>query len=263
MRAVSPSAGLSYALGDAANVYANVGTAFETPTTSELANQPDGAGGLNRTLQPQRVTSYEVGSRMPLASLGRLSLSAYDAEIRDALVPFELASSPGRQFFRNASRSRHRGIEADAALVLGARVSSRLAVSVVDARFVRDDFNAVSRAGKRVPGVAPSRLDMECRADLGMRTSFEVALRAQSRTPANDLGTAWSPGYALIDLRASGGRHALGAVGVSPNVSVSNVLDIRYDASLIANAARDRYFEPGPGRYVSVSVALDWVSARR
>lgn len=263
MRAVSPSAGLSYALGDAANVYANVGTAFETPTTSELANQPDGAGGLNRTLQPQRVTSYEVGSRMPLASLGRLSLSAYEAEIRDALVPFELASSPGRQFFRNASRSRHRGIEADAALVLGARVSSRLAVSVVDARFVRDDFNAVSRAGKRIPGVAPSRLDMEWRADVGMQTSLEVALRAQSRTPANDLGTAWSPGYALVDVRAAGGRHAFGAVGVSPSVSVSNVLDIRYDASLIANAARDRYFEPGPGRYVSVSVALDWVRERR
>ena len=262
MRAVSPSAGLSYALGNAANVYANVATAFETPTTSELANQPDGAGGLNRTLQPQRVTSYEVGSRMPLASIGRVSLSAYDAEIRDALVPFELASSPGRQFFRNASRSRHRGVEADASVLLGSRVSSQLGVTIVDARFIRDDFNAVSRAGKRVPGVAPSRLDVEVRGDAG-RTSVEITLRAQSRTPANDLGTAWSPGYALVGARASAARHAFGTVRLSPSISVSNVLDIHYDASLIANAARSRYFEPGPGRYVTVSVALDWVSERR
>ena len=263
MRAVSPSAGFSYAIGERANVYANVATAFETPTTSELANQASGAGGLNPSLSPQRVTSWEAGTRVPLGGAGSASLSLYEASVRDALVPFELASSPGRQFFRNASRARHRGLEGEAALAIGPRVFARTALSVIDARFVRDEFGAVSRAGKRVPGVAPGRLDLDLRTLALHGSSFEVALRAQSRTPASDLGTAWSPGYAVVDLRAFGGRYTVAGVGVSPSIAVSNVLDARYDASLIANAARDRFFEPGPGRAVTVALAVEWLSSAR
>ena len=262
MRAVSPSAGLAYALGENANVYANVATAFETPTTSELANQPSGAGGLNPVLDPQRVTSWELGMRAPIGGVGSASLSVYDAEVRDALVPFELVSSPGRQFFRNASRVRHRGVEADAAVAIGARSFARTALTLVDARFVRDEFGAVSRAGRRVPGVAPSRLDLELRT-LAAATSLALAMRAQSRTPASDLGTASSPGYVVVDLRAFAGRRVWGGVGVSPSVALANVFDARYDASLVANAARARFFEPGPRRSVTVALALDWISAQR
>ena len=261
MRAVSPSAGLSYAIGEHANIYTNVATAFETPTTSELANQASGAGGLNPSLSPQRVTSWELGTRAPLGGAGSASLSLYDASVRDALVPFELASSPGRQFFRNASRARHRGLEGEVALAIGSRTFARTALSLIDARFIRDEFGAVSRAGKRIPGVAPARLDLDLRTLAPHGASFELALRAQSRTPASDLGTAWSPGYAIVDLRAFGGRHTVAGVGVSPSIAVSNVLDARYDASLIANAARDRFFEPGPARAVTVALAVHWLSA--
>ena len=263
MRAVSPSAGLSYAFSPRANLYANIATAFETPTTTELANQASGAGGLNPTLKPQRVTSWEIGSRTPLGDAGSASLALYDAEVRDDLVPFEVASSPGRQFFRNAAHVRHRGLEADAAAALGARSFARVAITVVDARFVRDEFGAVSRAGKRVPGVAPSRVDLGLQTLVPWQTSLGVALRAQSRTPASDLGTAWSPGYAVLDLRAFGGRYRVGGTGVRPSLALSNVFDRKYDASLIANAARDRFFEPGPRRSVTAALAIDWMSSPR
>ena len=263
MRAASPSAGLSYALSERANVFVNVATAFETPTTTELANQASGAGGLNPSLSPQRVTSWELGTRAPLGGAGSVSLSVFDARVRDALVPFELASSPGRQFFRNASRVRHRGLEAEGAVAMGSRTFVRTALSLIDARFVRDEFGAVSRDGKRVPGVAPGRLDVELRALAPRGASIEVALRAQSRTPASDLGTAWSPGYTVIDLRGFGGRYALHGFGVSTSIALSNVLDARYDASLIANAARDRFFEPGPGRTVTIAISVDWLSPAR
>ena len=263
MRALSPSAGLSYAFSERANIYANVATAFETPTTTELANQASGAGGLNPSLSPQRVTSWEIGTRGPLGAVGSVSLSVYDARVRDALVPFELASSPGRQFFRNASRVRHRGLEGEGAVTIGSRTFVRAALTLIDARFVRDEFGAVSRDGKRVPGVAPARLDFDLRTLAPRGSSVEVALRAQSRAPASDLGTAWSPGYAVVDLRGFGGRYTFAGVGVSPGVALSNVLDARYDASLIANAARDRFFEPGPGRTISVVIAVDWLSSAR
>jgi iron complex outermembrane receptor protein len=44
------------------SLYASVGSAFETPTTTELATA-DGSAGLNRDLKPQFSTTYEVGAK--------------------------------------------------------------------------------------------------------------------------------------------------------------------------------------------------------
>ena len=49
MAALSPAAGLTYHTGDLV-FYINAGTAFETPTTTELVNRPDADGGFLRTL---------------------------------------------------------------------------------------------------------------------------------------------------------------------------------------------------------------------
>ena len=45
------------------SIYANISSAFETPTATELGNQPDGTAGINEQLAPQKSTTYEVGSK--------------------------------------------------------------------------------------------------------------------------------------------------------------------------------------------------------
>src|SRR5882762_9288155 len=60
MRALSGSIGLAVTPSDALTVYGNIGTSFETPTTTELTNRPSSAGGFNPTLQPQTATNYEI-----------------------------------------------------------------------------------------------------------------------------------------------------------------------------------------------------------
>src|SRR5205823_4627868 len=61
LAATTPSVGLSVAVARAASVYANASSSFETPTTTELANRPTGAGGFNPDLEPQRARSLEGG----------------------------------------------------------------------------------------------------------------------------------------------------------------------------------------------------------
>ncbi len=63
MKAVSPMFGAAWRISPVHSVYANVGSAFETPTTTELGNQADGSAGLNRDLKPQFSTTYEVGAK--------------------------------------------------------------------------------------------------------------------------------------------------------------------------------------------------------
>src|SRR5207302_10863176 len=59
MQALSGSLGITATPSDAVTVYANVSSSFETPTTTELANRPDTAGGFNPILQPQKAWNYE------------------------------------------------------------------------------------------------------------------------------------------------------------------------------------------------------------
>jgi len=45
---------------------------------------------------------------------------------------------------------------------------------------------------------------------------------------------------------------------VQPVVGVNNVLDRRYVASVVTNAARRQYFEPGPGRSVYLGLTVPY-----
>src|SRR2546428_2732302 len=63
MRALSGSLGIAVNPSEALTLYGNVGSSFETPTTTELANSQSGAGGFNPDLKPQHAWNYEAGAR--------------------------------------------------------------------------------------------------------------------------------------------------------------------------------------------------------
>ena len=76
-------------------------SAFETPTTTELGNQPDGSAGLNRDLKPQYSTTYEVGAKGIVTGAVQYDLSLFDTEVRDELIPFQVPNGSGRTYYRN------------------------------------------------------------------------------------------------------------------------------------------------------------------
>ena len=263
MRALSPSVGLAWTVAPRLSLYSNIATAFETPTTTELANRPSGAGGLNPDLAPQRIVSTEVGGRAPLGSIGSATVAVFDARVRDALVPFEVPTAPGRQFFRNASRVRQRGAEASVSAAIGRWSVARIAATLVDAKFAATDSVAGLKAGNRVPGVSPFRTDITLATAGVSRFRAEVLAMTQSRTPADDANTAWAPGFTLVDVTAAVAPRAWGGVAIGAAASLANVFDRRYDTSVVPNAARGRYFEPGPGRTLTITIDISRRDTRR
>src|SRR5690606_41528339 len=63
LSAASPTVGITYTLGEPLALFANYASAYQTPTTVELSNRPDGLGGFNDELQPEYLRSLEVGIR--------------------------------------------------------------------------------------------------------------------------------------------------------------------------------------------------------
>lgn len=260
MQALSPGAGIVWSARPL-DVYANVSTAFETPTTSELANQPSGAGGINPGLEPQRTRSVEVGARHRFRGAwlsGSAEMAVYDAHITDALVPFQLVAG-GRQFYENAGRTRHRGVEVGASLVLPFHTGLRVALTHTDARFV--EFTEVRGGvttvhdGKRVPGVAMNRADATATVNAGPVTA-DWEVRAPSSIPVDNANTARSAAYVVHSVRVAGRDVRMGRTRLRPSVGILNVFDVEHNSSVIVNANGSRFFEPGPPRslYGGVSV---------
>ena len=79
MSSPSGSVGGTYRVSGGFQPYANVGTSFETPTTTELVNRPTGGGGLNDQLEPQKSTSVEVGARGTVAQSVIYSVTFFTA----------------------------------------------------------------------------------------------------------------------------------------------------------------------------------------
>lgn len=261
MSAWSPSAALLWQATDRLEFFASVARSFETPTTTELANRPDGAGGLNPDLGPQTGWNWEGGMRLD-AGPARLEGTIFRTELDGTLVPFEVPGTPGRTFFRNAGASHHTGWELSVAGDAGRHVTYRGALTRVDARFDRFTVDGEDYSGNRIPGVAPWRLDtrVSARARGGYLT---LRVLVEDDLPVNDANTAVSEGGALLDLRAGLEDLALGRTWVAPWVAVTNVLDRAYNASVVVNAFGGRYYEPGPPRALQVGASVRWRSDRR
>lgn len=246
MDALSPTLGVSVDPGTAVDLYANLATAFETPTTSELSNRPDGAGGFHPDLEPQRTLGAEVGAR---GSHGDGTLgweaAAYRARVHDALVPFEGAD--GSVHFRNAGEVLRRGFEARAGWRPGAGVEARLAYTLQAHRFETFTVDAMDLSGRRVPGVPEHRLFAAVGWTGPEGLGAEVRWTWTDAYPVDDANSATNPSSRVVDLRLRA-EAELGSWRLRPFLGLDNVLDDRYNGSVVPNAFGERYFEPAPGR---------------
>lgn len=254
MRSWNPSAGISVRVGREARIFANAGTAFETPTTTELANRPDGAGGFNPELDPQRTRSVEVGVN-GFTTGTWYQAALYASRVTGALVPFEVPGTPGRQFFRNAAAATHRGAELMAGGRLMGGLDARAAYTFTDARYRDYLVDAVSYEGNRLPGVASHRLETLIRVS-SSRAFLDLESSYRSRIPTNDENSVHSAAFTIHGARAGLTGMRWRGLSAAPFLGIENVLNKTFNSSVVVNAAAGRFFEPGPGRTIYIGVDL-------
>jgi len=248
IQAVSPSLGLHWAASESTNLYMNVSTSFESPTTTELANRPDGSGGFNPDLEPQRGIGGEVGLRTTLGGGLGVELVGFATAVSNELVPFEDEAQPGRVFFRNAGSSLYNGAELVLHSTGAGPLEGRLTWSWTEARFREYLVGDQDFSDNLIPGQAPHRVEglVTLRPGAGVRA--ELRGEWVDAIPVNDANTATSDSYTVVDLRLGSDPFRWNAWRITPTAGITNLLDQRYVASIAVNAFGGRFFEPGPGR---------------
>jgi iron complex outermembrane receptor protein len=254
LSAVSPKIGVTWSPAPIINVYSNISTAYQTPTTVELSNRPTGEGGFNEDLGPATIRSVEAGTRglIPRWHV-QYELTGYVSRLDDALVSFQRADE--QTFYRNAARSRRDGAEALLLWTPSRALQTRLAYTYQNFRF--DEFVTAQGnfSGNGEPGAPPHQIFASgtYTAPFGLYSTLQA--RWLDSYFVNNANTASDWASTVVDLRFAFDRTWKG-LSWQPFLGVDNLLAERYNASSTPNAAGSRYYEPAPGREVYAGLTI-------
>ena len=243
---LNPKIGVLYSPADSVNLYGNFSTSFETPTTTEFINNPDGSGGLNPDLDPQKTIGYEIGAKGVIQNNLQYDLALFYADIDDQLIPFEVEGFAGREFFRNAGKSRQYGLE----LLLDYLITKyvNISFSYTYLNFEFRDFRIENEIfdGNDVPGIPDHQIfaNILYKSDIGFYGGADMLY--VSDFFVNDSNSEKNGSYTVLNLRTGFERSFYNKIRLNTFLGLNNILDEKYNSSVRVNAFGDRFFEPAP-----------------
>jgi iron complex outermembrane receptor protein len=255
----SPVGGLVWHAAEAVNVYANWGEGFETPTFIELAYRNVGTG-LNFALQPAISRSTEIGVKAYIAGRQRVNLAAFSTNTSNEIIVD--ASTGGRTTYKNAGRTRRRGVEAQWEGTIGGGFTAYAAYTYLSAKFAEDTTTGTPPllvpAGSRLPAVPANSAYAELAWTRSEWSGFSVALEAQyaDKLYVNERNTDAAPAYTVANVRA-GFEQRVGMWTLREFARVNNLTDRNYIGSVIVGDTNGRFFEPAAGRNYLVGASAN------
>jgi iron complex outermembrane recepter protein len=270
MEQISPSAGIMYKPDIYSRIFFNYSTSFQTPTAVELSNRPDGEGGFNPNLEPEKIKQLELGGEYLIEGLNAgLSASVYIMRFDDLLIPYQSTTSE-EIFYRNAGKAVNKGVEVKADLLLMKNLSAAVSYNYMDFRF--DDYivnftNTLYQLERNyVPGIPLQTISLGLHYKTVSGLWGKLVLQWNDEYYANDFngpppssnspaGNFINESYIYSDLRG-GYLIMMDRFSIDLFIGIDNITDIKYNGSVVPNAAGERFFEPSPGRTFYAGIAL-------
>ena len=246
----SPVGGIVWRAAKDVNVYANWGEGFETPTFIELAYRNSGTG-LNFALRPAISRSTEIGVKAYFGETQRVNLAAFVTHTSNEIIID--AATGGRTTYKNAGKTRRRGVEAQWEGALGGGLTGYAAYTYLSARFAEDTTTGTPPllvpSGSRLPAVPASSAYAELAWTRAEWAGFSVALEAQyaAKLYVNERNTDAAPAYAVANVRA-GFEQRAGMWTLREFARINNLADRDYVGSVIVGDTNGRFFEPSARR---------------
>lgn len=242
----SPTVGLVFSPSGTAHIYSNVSSSFETPALSELSANPNGSGGFNESLNPQKALNYEIGLRGLLGQIVKYDLAIFRIDLENELVPYELAVYPGRTFYRNAGNSTRMGVELGASIYLARYLTANLSYTYSDFAYKNYETTNGVFDGNTLPAI-PRHSTYTA---LTYRHSSGFMARAQARFVgkmyADDANATNIGAYTVINARLAY-PFQLSNWLLEPFIGANNLTNESYNSNIRINAFGQRYYEPAAG----------------
>lgn len=245
---VNPMLGFLYAPSNSISFFANIASSFETPTLSELSANPDGGGGFNPGLNPQKARNFEIGMKGQASRL-RYSLSLFYIRVFDELVPYEIAAFPDRDFFRNAGSSNRLGAEIFVHANLAKGLDATASLSFNEFSYRDYQVNEDMFDGNKLPGI-PTQVGyfaLSYRHASGFYAKSWLSTVGSIYT--NDRNSVELAPYSLLNARLAW-KFPISWGEIEPFFGANNILDKLYPGNVRINAFGGRFYEAGAGAHV-------------
>jgi iron complex outermembrane recepter protein len=256
---LNPSVGINYDFGNT-RWFTSFSTSFESPTTTEFKNRlgPDGnvLPGFNPDLNPERALGFESGLRGVYNRLNlEYDITGFVQFVNNQIIQeFEI---DGQAIFSNGGDAEHYGLETHFRMHPADFLSLELMYTWINAEFSGGGYDLGEEfEGNKLPGVAPHRFGSVISFHTGSHT-LSADAEWVGEYYADSANEALNDSYFLLNGRWS--FTALNADNwkIKPFVSVSNILDTRYNTSVAINNNFGRYFEPGSARSIRAGLRMD------
>nr|WP_305793143.1 TonB-dependent receptor [Sedimenticola hydrogenitrophicus] len=251
---ISPRVGLLWSLNNALNVYGNLGTSFETPSSREFAN-PTAAGGFNPALKAQTAVNYELGIKGALTPRSDYELALFRIETDNELI-LAGQNPAGSDYYTNAGETLRHGLEASVNLQPMPGVNLSLAYTYSDFEFSRfTDGSGTSFKGNRIPGIPEHTAFAELAyyAPSGFYAIWDT--QYVDKVFVDNANSDSASSYGVSNLRLGYSRY-YGETEVTTFLGINNIFDKQYIGSVRVNEANSRYFEPAPERNLFAGIAV-------
>lgn len=263
MKKLSPAAGINYRINNLTKLFFNYSTAYQTPTTVELSNRPDGLGGFNPDLLPEEIYSFELGFlRYALFNYLNINASVFYMSMTNMLIPYQV---PGSEeiFYDNAGKAENKGFELMIEIFPFRNFSTSISYSGYD--FIFKDYvvetdgdQLMQHSGNKVPGIPAHRISavINYRSAAGLFWTLKFVWEDKYLTndfngpppnttfPQSDFING---SYFKTDLRL-GYLFEFVLTNAEVFLGINNIFNERYNSSIVPNAIAFRYFEPAPER---------------
>ena len=268
----TPTVGVLYSVTPRFNLYASYGHAFETPTAIELAYRPDGASGLNFSLEPSISDQFELGAKAIVGATTRINVAIFSITTQGEIVIAR--NTGGRSSYQNSGDSTRLGAELMIDSELGAGFSTHVALTLLNARFstafrtcaplaafcnpLTGANTAVVPADNRLPGIPNATLFAELayrNPMLGLSGALELI--AAGSVAVNDFNSAYAASYTIANLWA-GLEQQLGRWRLREFARVNNLFGREYIGAVIVGDANGRYYAPAPTRNFLAGVSASY-----
>jgi len=246
------TAGLNYRISGSQQLYFNAGTAFETPTFTEIKDAAGGVG-FSQSIEPQLARNIELGYRLRRGERTSLDLTAFRVSTRDEIVI--ISAIDGLNLFDNAGKTTRDGIEVSLQHDWTERLSFNAAYTY--SRFRFDAFQDGSDVfdGNRMPGLPEHVLfaELTWRSALGSYAIVDALM--VSDLFADNANTERVSGHVIVNVRV-GRVIKLGGSDLEVFAALNNLTDREYFSNVRVNANRGAYYEPAPGRNLFGGIRL-------
>jgi iron complex outermembrane receptor protein len=275
---VSPIIGLSYNISSPLNFYGNYSTSFQTPTTNELSNKPDGTGGFNQNLLPENINILEAGLRGYFPDINiYYNAAVYSLFIKNMLIPYQVESDISEEvYYRNAGESKNTGLELS--VHWQPRWNYYFTFSYSYMNFIYEDFvveetindtpSEINLAGNYVPGIPQNTLNFTSGYNVLSNLLAELRFNWTDSYYANDYNGP-KPGIDGDEYDFVNNEYVtfglsflytlpLHTFKLNLKLGIENIFDVRYNGSIVPNASGNNFFEPASGRaiYFTVNAAF-------